>query len=64
MYYIDDLGKKRSPAIPNLTFQMIYDTPSRLPKLKISWRRGKRYTSPVTLWGRHNESKEANMDRH
>ena len=24
---------------------------TRLPKLKISWRRGKQYTSPVTLGG-------------
>ena len=27
---------------------------TRLPKLKISWRRGKECTSPVTLGGRHN----------
>ena len=27
---------------------------TRLPKLKISWRRGKQYTSPVALGGRHN----------
>ena len=25
------------------------------PKLKISWRRGKQCTSPVTLGGRHNK---------
>ena len=24
---------------------------TRLPKLKISWRRGKQYTSPVTIGG-------------
>ena len=31
---------------------------TRLPKLKISWRRGKQYTSPITLGGggRHNNS--------
>ena len=34
---------------------MIYDTPN---KLKISWRRGKQYTSPVTLGGRHNKKSE------
>ena len=26
---------------------------TRLPKLKISWQRGKQYTSSVTLGGRH-----------
>ena len=29
---------------------------TRLKKLKISWRRGKQYTSPVTLGGKHNDS--------
>ena len=30
---------------------------TRLPKLKISWRRGKQYTSPITLGGGgHNDS--------
>ena len=28
---------------------------TRLPKPKISWRRGKQYTSTVTLGGRHNK---------
>ena len=30
------------------------DNITRLLKLKISWRRGKQYTSPVTLRGRQN----------
>ena len=30
-------------------------TRQRLPKLKISWRRGKQYTSPVTLGGDINK---------
>ena len=29
---------------------------TRLPKLKISWRRGKQCTSPVTLGGSHKYS--------
>ena len=30
---------------------------TRIPKLKISWRRGKQYTSPVTQGRSHNYTK-------
>ena len=68
MYNIKDLGYKWSPAfrlkvvvqtesILECTLEdLSYDIAmTRLPKLKISCRRGKQYTSPVTLGGRHNE---------
>ena len=62
MYNIQNLGLKQSPAISlkivvqtdrRNRFRNVHST--RLSKLKISWRRGKQYTSCVTLGGRHNE---------
>ena len=50
----EDHGTDRRIQFRNVlskTFRMILDTPT---KAKISWRRGKKYTSPVTLGGRHN----------
>ena len=39
-----------------------YDMPKS--KLKISWRRGKQYTSLVTLGGRHNKKHEMSDSSH
>ena len=36
---------------------------TRLPKLEISWRRGKQFTSPVTLGGRHNYYCRTDIDK-
>ena len=35
---------------------------TRLPKMKISWRRGKQYTSSVTLGGGINREKKIDVD--
>ena len=68
MYNIKDLGWKRRKLFvwrlwnrqtDGINFGMYSQRPfewymTRLPKLKISWRRGKRIYLPITLKGRHN----------
>ena len=69
MYNIKDLGYKQSPTISSkiviqtetiseCTLKALSNDMTRLQELKISWRRGKQYTSSITLEGRHNADLE------
>ena len=47
---------REKESISECTLKDLSNDMTRLPKLKISWRQGKQYTSPVTLGGRHNNT--------
>ena len=51
-YSFEDRGTdRRTESISECTLKDLLNDMTRLPKLKISWRRGKQYTSHVTLGG-------------